>query len=354
MMSGCAGDGGAAGGASLAEKVAFLLTPAAYPDAPAQVEARETHMSWVFLAGRFAWKLKKPVRHAFLDYRSLAQRRHFAAEELRLNRRLAPHVYLDTVPLVRRADGALALGGAGEPVDWLVRMRRLPEALLLDTALRAGNAAAEGVARAADHLAAFFVRAPRETLPEDVWLARFEHELALNRRGLHDGGRGLPPEAADAVLDPLDHVLATRREMLLAPLRAGRVVEGHGDLRPEHVFLGEPPAVIDCLEFDRALRLLDPFEELAFLAMECRLLGGAWAGDVFLARGAAALGGMPPAPLLAFYHAFRACIRARLSIAHLDDPQPRDPEKWRPRMRRYLATAAEACLILRDHAPAGR
>lgn len=91
----------------LREKVAFLRSPATYPEAPAAVEARETHMSWVFLTHAFAWKLKKPVVHLFLDYRRVARRRFFCEEEIRLNRRLAPAVYLDAVPLARRPNASL-------------------------------------------------------------------------------------------------------------------------------------------------------------------------------------------------------------------------------------------------------
>lgn len=335
------------GATELAEKVAFLRSTASYPHACRAVEARETHMSWVFLADGFAWKLKKPVRYPFLDYRAPEERRRFCEEEVRLNRRLAPGVYLDVVPLLRRPDGALTIGGAGEVVDWLVRMRRLPAALMLDAALEQGTATRAAVMRAAGHVAAFYASATPEPVAEAAYLDRFRHELALNRQILHDGAYGLPKEVPAAVIATLDAFLAEDARLLLAPLRSGGVVEGHGDLRPEHVFLGNPPAVIDCLEFDRGLRLLDPFEEIAFLAMECRLLGDAWAGGIFLRRVAVALGRRPPARRFAFYTAFRACLRARLSLAHLQEPEPRDPAKWQPRAQRYLAEAAAACARLR-------
>lgn len=333
--------------AELQEKVAFLRSPAAYPQACRTVEARETHMSWVFLADGFAWKLKKPVLHAFLDYRAPAARHRFCQKEIRLNRRLAPEVYRDVVPLVRRPDGALGIGGVGQVVDWLVRMRRLPAALMLDTALEHGTATRPAVARAARHIAAFYAAAMPEVASETAYLDRFRSEIALSGQVLCHGTHAIQAEAPAAVIATLETVLALDTEWLLAPLRSGHIVEGHGDLRPEHIFLGDPPAVIDCLEFDRALRLLDPFEEMAFLAMECRMLGGAWAGGIFLRQVAAALGRRPPAGLLAFYTAIRACLRARLSLAHLDEPAPREPAKWRPRARRYMAEAAAACARLR-------
>lgn len=334
-------------GTDLARKLAILRSPASYPEAPSAVEVRETHMSWVFLTNDFAWKLKKPVCFPFLDYRRLEQRRHFCEEELRLNRRLAPGVYLDVVPLVHRPDGALVLDGTGEVVDWLVRMRRLPAALMLDVALEQGTATPTAVAQAANHLACFYAAALPVAVGEGPYLDRFHHEMVLNRQTLHDGAYGLPHDAPARVLDTLESFLGEERDTLLAPLRAGRVVEGHGDLRPEHIYLGEPPAVIDCLEFDPTLRLLDPFEEIAFLVMECRLLGGSWAGAAVLRRVAGALRARPGARLFAFYTGFRACLRARLSIAHLQEPEPRDPAKWRPRALRYLGQAEAACARLR-------
>lgn len=333
--------------AEFQEKVAFLRSPAAYPHACCAVEARETHMSWVFLADGFAWKLKKPVRHPFLDYRTPEARHRFCQDELSLNRRLAPGIYLDVVPLLRRPDGTLGIGGVGQVVDWLVRMRRLPAALMLDAALEQGSAKRPAVGRAAAHIAAFYAAAIPEQVPEAVYLDRFYHEIALTGQVLRNGAHGMPDLAPAAVIGTLETVLAADTDWLLAPLRTGHIVEGHGDLRPEHVFLGDPPAVIDCLEFDRALRLLDPFEEMAFLAMECRMLGGAWAGGIFLRRVVAALGRRPPAGLLAFYTAIRACLRARLSLAHLQEPTPREPAKWQPRARRYMAEAAAACARLR-------
>ena len=106
--------------------VATLAEPGFYPDRPETVEHVQTHISHVFLAGGYAYKLKKSVRFPFLDFSTVERRAHFCAEEVRLNRRLCPSVYLDAVPIVRTAGGGLALGGAGEVADHVVRMRRLP------------------------------------------------------------------------------------------------------------------------------------------------------------------------------------------------------------------------------------
>jgi aminoglycoside phosphotransferase family enzyme len=337
---------------SLPEKRAALLWPATYPEPAGAITLRETHMSCVFLAGGAVYKLKKPVHLDRLDYTTLDRRRRCCEAEVALNRRLAPGVYLGTVPLVRAADGTLRLGGEGEVVDWLVKMRRLPSARLLDAALADSTATVADVEAAAAHLAAFFRAAPAERVGDDGHLARFAHDLALDRALLCDPAFGLADAAPASLLDLLADWLDRERALLLARLHAGQVIEGHGDLRPEHVFLGPPPAVIDCLEFDRALRLLDPAEEVAFLALECALLDAAWAGTMFRDCCAGVRGDAPSPRLWAFYTAFRACLRARLAVGHLRDAEPRAAGTWLPKARRYLALAWDAARALSP--PAGR
>jgi aminoglycoside phosphotransferase family enzyme len=129
--------------------------------------------------------------------------------------------------------------------------------------------------------------------------------------------------------------------------------EGHGDLRPEHIGLDGTPVVIDCLEFNRALREVDPFDELAFLDLECRLLGADWIGPRLIAHCALALGDTPAPQVMALYTAHRALVRARLALAHLLDAQPRTPERWKPQARRYVEAAQAALASLGDETAQG-
>ena len=126
----------AAGDPGLGAKVAFLAQAGNYPEGTRRVDSVETHMSWVFLTDRHAWKLKKPVRQSYLDFGAEAARRYYRAEEVRLNRRLTHDVYLGIVPLTAGADGRLRLGASGTAIDWLVKMRRLPADRMLDFAIR--------------------------------------------------------------------------------------------------------------------------------------------------------------------------------------------------------------------------
>lgn len=324
----------------LRAKVAFLSDPASYPERPAAVEVVETHMSCVFLTDRHAYKLKKPVRHAFLDFTTLEARRADCEEELRLNRRLARDVYLDVVPLARTRKGGLALGGDGEVVDWLVRMRRLPARLMLDRALREGSVTREDVRRFTRVLAAFFRHAPRAAIGPEDYRERFRADILENRRALEDPEYGLSPERIASVSAGLLGVVEREAARFDRRVAERRIVEGHGDLRPEHVCLEPEPLFIDCLEFDERWRMLDPADELSYLAMECERVGASWIGEVVLDTYREASGDDPPAALLAFYAGFRALVRAKLAAWHLRDHLgPAEEGQWVARARRYLELA---------------
>jgi aminoglycoside phosphotransferase family enzyme len=130
-----------------------------------------------------------------------------------------------------------------------------------------------------------------------------------------------------------------RPELLIERHQAGRIVEGHGDLRPEHICLEREPVIIDCLEFSRALRLVDPADEMAFLALECAMLGHADVGAQLRRSYETITGDRPPEPLISWYMGFRAFLRARLLAIHSLDPGPRSPEAWVAQAERYLDAA---------------
>jgi len=175
-------DGGDPG---LADKVESLSRADAYPGHTGPVSTRETHMSWVFLVGDRAYKLKKPVRFPYLDFSTLARRETACRAELVLNRRLAAEVYLDVVPLLASGAG-LSIGGHGVIVDWLVVMRRLDEATMLDHALVEGRVGSSQVDRLAATLVAFYRRARRVLVSPATHLAQWRQGLAYNHRVLLD------------------------------------------------------------------------------------------------------------------------------------------------------------------------
>jgi aminoglycoside phosphotransferase family enzyme len=203
------------------EADAALRQPGAYPVPPAGVEAIETHMSWVFLTPDRVFKLKKPVRSDGLDFGTLERRRFFCEEEVRLNRRLAPSVYLDVRPLRADANGALGLWPEGEVVDWLVVMRRLPADRMLDRLLATGAAQAGDMRRLAALLSAFYASLPPVLHDPEVYCERLAREIAHHEARLCDPQLAFPVADVRAVCAHLWLFLQHRRDLLAARVRAG-------------------------------------------------------------------------------------------------------------------------------------
>lgn len=322
--------------ASLAEKVAALRRPASYPKPTREVTTVETHMSWVFLTECFAYKLKKPVRLAFLDFSTLALRKYFCDEEIRLNRRLAPEVYLDVVPLTLDAAGTIAVSGTGSPIDWLVKMRRLPADHMLDAAIRRGDYSKRDIERLVDRLAAFYRSAQPVALTPMQYRDRLRADITANLAELKKFAEILPQEEVERVHARQLAFLREHAATLERRVGEGRIVEAHGDLRPEHVLLDPDPQVIDCLEFNPDFRTLDPVDELAFLALECEMQGAPGIGCIVFERYKQVTGDDPGSRLINFYKSYRACLRAKIALWHLRDPEPRKPATWPSLAKRYL------------------
>ena len=330
-------------GPDLDAELAFLRATLAADGGP--VECVETHLSWVLLAGRRVLKLKKRIGHGVTDFSTLAARERNAREELRLNRRLAADVYQGLIAVDWDGERfALRAEGAGPPrgevVDWLVAMRRLPEHRMLHRVIASGALKSRDVEALVEVLVRFYRTAAPATLDASEHVARLRAELAASRRVLELPAFALA--AASGLCDGVEKAISLHEPELRARVRDGRIVDGHGDLRPEHVCLVEPPVIIDALEFDARLRQVDPFDELSFLGLECAVAGDAGLGPRIVERCARELGDDPPPALLSLYAASRALIRARLSAAHLLDGQVRTPAKWLPQTERYLGQAALA------------
>jgi uncharacterized protein len=327
-------------------KVAALRDPASYPERPATIEVVETHMSWVFLTPREAWKLKKPVRTGYLDFSTLEARRRNCHEEVRLNRRLAPDVYLGVAPLSRASCGSLGLERPGEVVDWLVRMRRLPAERMLDRLIRDGRLADADVERVAGLLARFYPSCPVIPMRGPQYRARLERKIRENHAVLADPHYGLSRPCLRTIATALERFLAESAALIEA--RAdGRIVEGHGDLRPEHICLEQTPVIFDCLEFNRDFRIVDVADELAFLDMECERIGSATAGAILLRAWREASGDDPSAALQAFYKVVSACLRAKLAVWHIHDVDGVRHAFWLDHAAGYLDIAARYATTLR-------
>lgn len=320
-------------GCSLAGKVAWLRGRLGPGD-----EAIETHFSWVFLVGDRAWKLRKPVLRDTMDFRTVAARRADSESEVRLNRRLAPAIYLGNRPLTLDREGRFAIGGRGEIVDWLVEMRRVDRMRMLDATIARAAVRDEDLVRVAALLAGFYAAEPAAVTQGDALRARLGAQVEANHRVIGS----LVASTADELRAVQLAFLDAHGDWLQARASGGCVIEAHGDLRPEHVLLDEPTAVIDCLEFDRNLRVMDRAEELAFLELECGRLGHAAAGRRIASACLARLDDPIPDPLMRFYRSHRAATRAKLYVWRANEPDGGSPQHWLTTAREYLGIALAA------------
>jgi aminoglycoside phosphotransferase family enzyme len=209
---------------------------------------------------------------------------------------------------------------------------------MLDAAITAGTVTAADLVAVADVLAAFYRTARVDSVSPADYRARLGHRLTRDAAGL--ARDATLSRAAESAAAKMTVFLERRAGLVEDRAQAHRIVEGHGDLRPEHVCLNDPPVVIDCLEFEPAFRLVDPADELAFLALECELADAAWVGERLIAETCARLGDEPTPALLDFYRGSRALLRAKLAWLHLGDVPASAHALWRQRTLRYLAAAA--------------
>lgn len=271
----------------------------------------ETHISWVLLDGEVAWKVKKPVRLGFLDFSELEARRHDCEEELRLNRRLAPAIYLDVVPIHGSATTP-RLGGEGKPIEYALRMKQFAAGALFSERLAAGTLDALSIDRLAARLAAFHAAAP--AAGDDTPYGDPAVILATTAQVL----AGLEAQAGvRAVADLRDWCEAQGRRLrarFAARKRQGWVREGHGDLHLDNlVTLGEEVTAFDCIEFDPGLRWVDVQSDIAFLTMDLAAHGRSDLAFRFLDRWLEATGDYAGVTVLRYYAVYRALVRTLVS-----------------------------------------
>ena len=314
-----------------------LLEPRRYPGAVHQVTLAETHISWVLLAGDFAYKIKKPVQLPFLDFSTLERRHACCNDELRLNCRFAPDIYLDVVGLYNSPDDP-QWSGHGAPVEYAVRMRRFDEAGRLDHLCRQGALRPEHLSDLAVTLGDFHVRAA--VAPASSRFGSPDHVMAPARENFDELQQLLPQADPLARLAVLRHW--TEAEFArLAPVMqtrkaAGRVRECHGDLHLANIVLVDGRVrMFDCIEFSEDLRWIDIASDIAFTWVDLMDHGQPGLANWFLNEALAHNGDYEAAMVLHFYAVYRAMVRAK--VAAIRDAQA--PGDTHPEALAYLALA---------------
>jgi uncharacterized protein len=321
---------------SVAPLLEDLARPQAYPPPrPRTVRLVTTHISWVFITDHDVWKLKRPVDYGFLDYSTLERRRHFCHEEVRLNRRLAPDVYLDVVP-VRLAGGVHSFTGEGTVVDHAVRMRRLADAASAESLLRNGALTLERLSRLARRLARFYAASPGAASwgSGDVLRQNVEENFSQMRPFV---GRFVDAKTFETVRTWQLERLASGASVFAARQAQGRIRDGHGDLRLEHVYFeADEPIVIDAIEFNERFRIADVAADVAFLAMELDARSCPDLAANLLAAFALEADDYDLYAVVDFYLSYRAWVRGKVASFLAADPST-EAEK----ARRKTAEAAQ-------------
>jgi len=326
----------------LPDSLRGLLDASTYPHPCTTIELIETHISWVLLTGDYVYKLKKPVRFAFLDFSSLEQREHFCHEELRCNRAFAPELYLDVVAVCPRPGGALAVNRKSAedpaPIEWAVQMRQFDPAAQLDQLLERDALTTAMLSDFGAALAALHAELPRLDAPETELETRTFGPVRDNFSEI--ATTGLQAEHA-ALLTQVATLSSTREQrragLLTERLRDGYFRECHGDLHLANLALIDGVVTaFDCLEFNPLLRWIDTLSDVAFLFMDCHERGRADLAYTFLNAYLNAGGDYRGAELLAYFAAYRALVRAK--VAALRWEQSRDTDSA-AQFARYLEWA---------------
>ena len=321
-----------------------LTRPAAFPFVLAgdEISLRQTHASAVVLAQERAYKLKKPKNFGFFDYSTPALRRHFCAEEVRLNARLAPDVYLGVAPVLQSSGGQIHFGPTlsveklpepgvrlddSQVIDYAVVMLRLPDGATLEAQVRAGTAAPTLLAEVARFIAAFHRNAKT-----DAHIASFGERQVIEGNWQENFtqtqpyiGRTLDAALSTRISTAVQRFLEARWPLFASRVRGGRIRDCHGDLRLQHVYIPNAVcnqlAVIDCIEFNERFRYSDVAAEIAFLLMELDAAGRPDLSRAFLAEYLQETGDEALRELLPFYLCYRAYVRGKVESFQLDEPE---------------------------------
>jgi len=325
--------------------VAALQGAECYPHATTNVEVAETHISWVFLAGPYAYKIKKPVNLGFVDFSTLAARKHYCEEEIRLNRRFVPDLYLDIVE-IRGSAEAPRIAGSGPILDYAVRMHRFLQDAQADRLLAHGEMTPKLVTDFATYLAEFHSGLPPLTAdepcgtPEAVLhnaMQNFQQIASL----LTDAN---DREALEALRSWTESEFSAREGEMRQRYAAGMTRECHGDLHLGNILLRNGKLVpFDCIDFSAALRWNDVMSEVAFLVMDLMDRGAPRLASLFLSTYLETTGAYSGLSVLRWYLVYRALVRAKVHVIRARQSETTAAEALRlvQACRDYMALAKE-------------
>lgn len=298
-----------------------LLNPASLPDETENVALVQTHISIVFIADKFVYKVKKAVNFGFLDFSTLERREYFCHQEIKLNQRLSEDLYLEVLPITYDGETYKIGEGRGEIVEYAVKMRKIPDELLMKSIFKKGELQSKHLKEIAGVLAKFHLNA--YCSPEidkfgepDVFRINTDENFEQTRKYINTT---IKEEDFDALYQWTDDFYRENISLFLDRITAEKIRDCHGDLHMEHVCLKDPISILDCIEFNDRFRYADTIADIAFLLMDLEYRGGKNFSDELWNYYSKLTGDADMHNLLTFYKVYRAYVRGKVISFQLDD-----------------------------------
>jgi hypothetical protein len=306
-----------------------LMDPAAYDEEARYIRLLQTHISYVLLTGRYAYKIKKPVDFGFLDFTTLEKRKFYCEEEVRLNRRLCGDMYVGVLPITV-SDGSVKINGPGRTVEYTVKMRELPQEALMSRLLDRDEVSTGIMDQIARILSDFHRKAETNREIESYgsisilkfnWDENFDQTEEFIGRTIRSGDYHF-------ILRVVQRFLDERRDLFKLRQRKGRIRECHGDLHSGNIFIADRIYIYDAIEFNKRFRYCDVASDIAFLIMDLEFLSKENLSEYFLDRYVEYSGEKEDfLEVLQFYKCYRAYVRGKVTSFKLNDPNISEEEK---------------------------
>lgn len=323
--------------------ISFLESPASYPHLPPQVRSIQTHISWVFIVSPFVFKVKKSVNLGFLDFSTLEKRRYFCQRELELNRRLAPEIYLEVVPIYEGPAG-FSFETKGEIAEYAVKMRELPDGWFLSELLANGLVGEKEINRVASCLHRFYdSQEPSIEIEEWGRPQKLKISTDENFRQVEPFiGKTISPVAFETIRHFTNHFYAAKESLFRERIQQHRIRDCHGDLHLDHIHITpDALSIFDCIEFNDRFRFIDIANDLAFLATDFDFEGERELAKLLLERAASEFGDPGILKVANFYKCYRAFVRGKVESIQVGSKDAPDPEEHRKQAARYFRLALQ-------------
>jgi len=306
-----------------------LKDPSAYDEKVNSIRLLQTHISYVFLTGRYAYKIMKPVNFGFLDFTTLEKRRFYCEEELRLNRRLCGDMYIDVLPITL-SGGLVKINGSGKVVEYTVKMKEFPQEALMSELLKKDKVNMNIMDEIAKMLSDFHSKAETNREIEsygsiDTVKFNWDENFDQTRDFI---GKTIRSQDYFFIHRTVQKFLGKKKDLFILRQRKGRIKECHGDLHSGNIFIADRIYIYDAIEFNKRFRYCDVASDIAFLMMDLEFLGKKNLSSHFLAKYVEYSGEEEDfLEILPFYECYRAYVRGKVTSFKLDDPNITEEEK---------------------------